>query len=379
MRSRWGLLIACLLVPNFANASIGTVSTLSGENAQLERSSNKSSLSRSSSIESNDLILVGNNTNVDIRFVDNTNVKITPNSRLLIDSFVYDPGRSDAGRVGLRVALGSVRYASGQIAKSNPQQVSINTPTSTIAVRGTDFSMTVDESGRSMVVMLPSCQSEEQLKRFEISGNCVTGEILVTSITGGTVVLNQPFTATLVEPNQPPTPPVAVSMDLSQVATNAAILRTPSSIQSAVAERNERRNANVSTSLNSDERHVHMEATNSLAIVRILQISNASSSRPIDSKSQAAAEASVTSSSSSSSGNTTTQETSNCHPFTECGNLRGTNYYIRTDEARGNSINIRTNDRTDNVTYNISVNSNDVETRVIGNGTSTVTIRQWNR
>jgi len=33
----------------------------------------------------------------------------------------------------------------------------------------------------------------------------------------------------------------------------------------------------------------------------------------------------------------------------------------------------------DNVTYNISVNNNDVETRVVGNGSSVVTVRQWNR
>ena len=56
--------------------------------------------------------------------------------------------------------MGTVRYASGQIAKANPQQVGIQTPTATIAVRGTDFSMTVDEVGQSLVMLVPSCKDE---------------------------------------------------------------------------------------------------------------------------------------------------------------------------------------------------------------------------
>ena len=375
MKTPW-LLTVLLLISSTAQASIGTVSSLSGSNAQLERSNSRSALTRSSTIESNDLVQVGSDTNAEIRFIDNTNVKITPNSRLLIDDFVYDPRRSDAGRVGLRVALGSVRYASGQIAKTNPQQVNINTPTSTIAVRGTDFSMSVDETGRSMVVMLPSCNSEDRLRNFEILGNCVTGEITVTSVTGGSVVLNQPFTATIVEANQPPIPPVPVPMNLSAVSTNDIMIRVPASIQMAVSAREERRN---NTSRESqDERNVHRDSSNRASIARAQDIVEAAGRN--NTSDIAVAQSTNDPKTSVNSTNTgTQQETSNCYPFTECGNLRGSNFYNRVDEARGNVINIRTDERHDNVTYNISVNSGEVSTRVIGNGSSVVTIRQWNR
>ncbi len=53
--------------------------------------------------------------------------------------------------------MGTIRYTSGQIAKNNPQQVNVKTPTASIAVRGTDFTMTVDEAGQSLVVLVPSC------------------------------------------------------------------------------------------------------------------------------------------------------------------------------------------------------------------------------
>ena len=52
-----------------------------------------------------------------------------------------------------------MRYASGQIAKKYKQNVKIRTPSATIGVRGTDFMMTVDEFGGSMITLLPSCNT----------------------------------------------------------------------------------------------------------------------------------------------------------------------------------------------------------------------------
>jgi hypothetical protein len=49
------------------------------------------------------------------------------------------------------------------------------------------------------------------------------------------------------------------------------------------------------------------------------------------------------------------------------------------DEEKGNVIRIASGEKLDNTTYNISINSNDVETRVVGDGSNKVTVRQWNR
>ena len=76
-----------------------------------------------------------------IEFVDDTRVDITEHSKLIIDEFVYDPN-TKTGALSLKASLGTVRYASGQIAKNSKQNVKIKTPTATIGVRGTDFSMT---------------------------------------------------------------------------------------------------------------------------------------------------------------------------------------------------------------------------------------------
>lgn len=360
MKLSW-LLVACLLIPCVAEANIGTVSSLRGNNAQLERAKSKSTLSKSANIQSNDLIITGSNTDAELRFVDNTNVKITENSRLLIDDFVYDPKNADAGKLGIKVALGSVRYASGQIAKNNPQHVNIKTPTATIAVRGTDFSMTVDEAGRSMVVLLPSCTTEEALKKFEIDGNCITGSIEVMTALGS-VTLNQPFTATyVVDSNTAPLPPVAVPVDVSAVTRNDNILKPPSNISEAQNDREEKKRSSVKES--QDEKNAHQQGNNGLAALRA----------------QEAAETTLVLLEKPKGEEGINGPGNVCYPFNECGNEKGRNYYYKHDELRGNIISIRTGEKFDNVTYNVSVNSNDIETRTVGNGSTVVTVRQWNK
>ena len=78
-----------------------------------------------------------------IDFIDDTRVDITAHSRLIIDDFVYDPN-TGKGSLGLKASLGTIRYASGQIAKNSRQRVRIRTPSATISVRGTDFAMVID-------------------------------------------------------------------------------------------------------------------------------------------------------------------------------------------------------------------------------------------
>ena len=65
-----------------------------------------------------------------IEFVDDTRVDITEHSKLIIDEFVYDPN-TKTGALSLKASLGTVRYASGQIAKNSKQNVKIKTPTAT--------------------------------------------------------------------------------------------------------------------------------------------------------------------------------------------------------------------------------------------------------
>lgn len=176
-------------------------------------------------VETNDTVITAA-ARAQLTFDDKTTVRMTEQSKLLIDDFVYDANRG-AGKLALKVALGTARYASGQIAKTNPQQVAVKTPTATIAVRGTDFSMTVDELGRSMITLLPSCDQHA----------CVTGKIEVSN-DAGSVIMDVAYQTTYVTAlDVPPKNPVIVRVDASNLDNLLIVSPPPELKQEEFAER----------------------------------------------------------------------------------------------------------------------------------------------
>jgi len=193
--------------PAFAN--IGEITQFKGKgNAAIERGNDSIDAESGVGIEMLDTAVTANSS-MRIDFIDDTRVDITKHSRLIIDDFVYDPN-TGTGSLGLKASLGTVRYASGQIAKNSRQRVRIRTPSATIGVRGTDFVMVIDESGGSMITLLPSCDT---------AGMCYTGEITVET-DAGFVILNQAFQATIASnAMSPPTKPLLLDLDESMINT----------------------------------------------------------------------------------------------------------------------------------------------------------------
>jgi len=193
--TKW-ILLVILFYAGPLWASIGNVDKLEGKGV-IDRDKTDITLEQELPIEQYDTVKTGNG-KVGILFIDDTRVDVTQHSKLIIDEFVYDPN-TKKGKLNLSAKLGTIKYASGQIAKTSRQDIIITTPTATIGVRGTDFSMTIDELGGSTIILLPSC---------DVQGNCLVGEISVESA-AGQVILNQAFQATQVfVPENPPTPPV---------------------------------------------------------------------------------------------------------------------------------------------------------------------------
>ena len=212
-----------LTFSSFANI-IGDVILHEG-NAVIERTGGEDVDSELDlDIFSYDTIKTGNG-NVAIGFIDETRVDVTKHSKLIIDEFVYDPN-TKTGSLSLKSVLGTVRYASGQIAKTNPTSVQIKTPTATIGVRGTDFTMTIDEVGSSTIILLPSCDT---------NGNCFVGEISVES-DAGMIIMNQAFQATVVDTiSSKPLKPVILDLEESMI-NNLLIISKPREIVEAIQE-----------------------------------------------------------------------------------------------------------------------------------------------
>lgn len=186
-------------------AAIGSVTEQQGPNAQLERNKEKLEASKGTEVEMNDVISTAK-TKLALVFEDDTKVAVTEQSKLVIDDFVYDPN-AKTGRLAMKVAMGTVRYASGGIAKNNRENVRLRTPTATISVRGTDFAMVVDEIGRSLVTLLPSCPDFGLIENKDDEERCPVGEIMV-STDAGYVLMNQAYQTTVVASSfQQPTKP----------------------------------------------------------------------------------------------------------------------------------------------------------------------------
>ena len=197
-----------------AQANIGSVTDFTGS-AAIERDEGFEvyDVENDLAVEMMDVVATAMG-KVRIEFLDDTLVDVTEHSRLIIDDFVYDPDTGE-GSLGLKASLGTIRYASGKIAKNSRQNVVITTPSAVIGVNGTDFAMIVNEIGGSMITLLPSCDS---------SGLCVTGEISVTTDIGY-VIMNKAFQTTYVDAaGVKPTKPVILDLD-EQMMTNLLIIR----------------------------------------------------------------------------------------------------------------------------------------------------------
>jgi hypothetical protein len=214
---RVAALIAGLLLATSAWADIGNVTEATGT-AIIKRGKDTIPVSKGTEIKTNDKVETKNG-RVKIVFKDDTNVTVTESSSLVIDDFVYDP-KSGAGKLGLKAAAGTVRYVSGAIAK-DPKNVKINTPTAAIAVRGTDFVMAVSETGASMIMLMPTCEIEQNINLKGLS--CGSGAIDVET-PAGIVKLNRPYQATLVETlNGMPSPAVIVALNGTAIGNNLMV------------------------------------------------------------------------------------------------------------------------------------------------------------
>ena len=148
-----------------------------------------------------------------ITFLDDSTVKLTEHSQLLIDEYIYDPDPSKT-KMALTFGLGTARFITGSLNKIDKQNISLKTPTANIAIRGTDFTATVDELGRSLIILLPDALGLS------------SGEIEVVTAMG-TVLLNKPYEATTVSVfESAPSKPVILDLTLD-IIDNMLIVTPP--------------------------------------------------------------------------------------------------------------------------------------------------------
>jgi hypothetical protein len=85
-----------------------------------------------------DTLRTGRDGSIGVIFNDDTSLSLGPESVLVIDEFIFAP-RHGKYSIALRMLKGTVAYFSGLISKLAPESAHIETPTSSIGIRGTKF------------------------------------------------------------------------------------------------------------------------------------------------------------------------------------------------------------------------------------------------
>lgn len=206
-------------------ADIGKVSELNG-NAQILRD-NPLDVSLSLPVQQMDDVRTASG-RVGITFVDDSVVRLTEHSKLVITEYIFNPD-PDKSKLSLRFASGTARFITSKMGLINKERINITTPTAQIVIRGTDFTTTVDELGRSLVILLPDENGD------------ASGEIMVAT-GAGTVTLNKPYQATTASVYESePTKPVQLDITLDLI-DNMLIVSPPDEEEVVTEERSTKSN-----------------------------------------------------------------------------------------------------------------------------------------
>ena len=212
-----------IFLPLVAQAQVGSITELRGI-GEVVRQDTTDSLTAELElgIASYDDVRTGNG-RLAISFLDDSILRLTEHSKIIIDEYVFDPDPSK-GKLAIRMASGTARFLTGILGKIDKSNIRITTPTAVIGLRGTDFAVSVDEIGRSLVILLPDALG------------FASGQITVDSL-AGQVVLTRPFQATMVSVSEsPPTRPVILANMTLAFIDNLLIVSPPDEITEAVEE-----------------------------------------------------------------------------------------------------------------------------------------------
>ena len=158
-----------------------------------------------------------------IKFLDEAELSLIEHTKVYIDKVYYDPDPSKSKMV-MKMALGTARFASGRLGMVNKSNIDISTPTATIAVRGTDFTTTIDELGRSLVILLPDENGDP------------SGEIIVSN-DAGSITLTEAYAATMVSSvSTMPTQKVIINNITPALIDNMFIVNAPQEVRQAIEE-----------------------------------------------------------------------------------------------------------------------------------------------
>ena len=178
--------------------SIGEVSSVSGTVKATRLDGNIFELSVGDPVFQGDTVETEGSGAVGLVFLDKTTLSLSEGGKMVLDELVYDPA-SGTGSMGINMVEGAFSFISGEIAKTGPDAMQIETPVVTMGIRGTTV------AGKAAV------EGNENAFTLLQDADGGVGQISISN-DGGTQVLAQVGATTTVSSfTAPPPPPVILS------------------------------------------------------------------------------------------------------------------------------------------------------------------------
>jgi len=134
-----GLLLAASGGLAHAANSAGQITHLSGVLTAKRADGSAKLFSVKSEVMEGDTLTTEQDTYARIKFADNSEVVLRPNSQLKVASYSFNQAKPESDSVILDMLRGGLRSVTGLIGRRSRDAVRVNTVTATIGIRGTHF------------------------------------------------------------------------------------------------------------------------------------------------------------------------------------------------------------------------------------------------
>ena len=132
---------AGLLLSGTAEAGqvVGTVTDISGPMLARRLDGTIKALTAQSAVEQGDTLVTEKGTYARIKFIDNGEITLRPNTQFKIENFSYEAAKPESDSAFFSLLKGGLRSITGLLGKRNKEKFGLSTPTATIGIRGTTF------------------------------------------------------------------------------------------------------------------------------------------------------------------------------------------------------------------------------------------------
>jgi hypothetical protein len=136
------------LAAGLAYAEVGTITHVSGPLFATKANGTQKALTPRSAIDSGDTLFTTDNTYARIKFVDEGEVTLRPNTQFKVEDYHYNPKKPAEGNSFFSLIKGGLRAISGFIGqRGSPDKYRMDAASATIGIRGTVYGANLCQGG----------------------------------------------------------------------------------------------------------------------------------------------------------------------------------------------------------------------------------------